>query len=219
MKNVLVTGGAKGIGKAICDEFRSCGYNVFSPARQEMDISNPDSIHNYAESLKTAIDVLVNNAGINILGGIEEIDENDIAAMINTNLTGPLALIKAIVPYMKKNGYGRIINISSIWGVRSKERRLLYSASKFGINGVTKSLAGELGKYNILVNSVAPGYVNTELTQKNVSPEEQAKIKSTIPLGRFAEPCEIAKVVRFLGSEDNTYITGQVITADGGFLA
>ena len=219
MKNVLVTGGAKGIGKAICDEFRSCGYNVFSPARQEMDISNPDSIHNYAESLKTAIDILVNNAGINILGGIEEIDENDIAAMINTNLTGPLALIKAIVPYMKKNGYGRIINVSSIWGVRSKERRLLYSASKFGINGVTKSLAGELGKYNILVNSVAPGYVNTELTQKNVSPEEQAKIKSTIPLGRFAEPCEIAKVVRFLGSEDNTYITGQVITADGGFLA
>lgn len=219
MKNVLVTGGAKGIGKAICDEFRSYGYNVFSPSRQEMDISNPDSIKNYTESLNTTIDVLVNNAGINILGGIEEIDENDIAAMINTNLTGPLTLLKAVVPNMKKMEYGKIINISSIWGVRSKERRLLYSASKFGINGITKSLARELGKYNILVNSVAPGYVNTELTQKNVSPDDQAKIKLTIPLGRFAEPHEIARVVRFLGSEDNTYITGQVITADGGFLA
>lgn len=219
MKNILVTGGTKGIGKAICDELKVCGYNVIAPSRQEMDISSADSIKSFCASLTLKINALVNNAGINILGGIDEIDTDSMAAMINTNLTGPLELIKAVTPHMKDSGGGRIVNISSIWGVRSKERRLLYSAAKFGINGVTKSLARELGEFNILVNSVAPGYVNTELTQKNVPEEEQKKIKATIPLGRFAEPAEIAKIVRFLCSDDNTYITGQIITVDGGFLA
>ena len=139
--------------------------------------------------------------------------------MFNINLIAPLKLIQKVSENMKINNYGKIVNISSIWGIRSKEYRTLYSATKFGLNGITKSLARELGNYNILVNSIAPGYVNTEMTKMNVSKEDQKIIKRNIPLQRFAEPEEIAQLVHFLVSDNNTYITGETITIDGGFLA
>ena len=109
--------------------------------------------------------------------------------------------------------------MSSIWGLKSKENRSLYSVTKFGINGLTRSLAHEFGKKNILINSIAPGFVNTEMTKNNVSTNEQKKLFKQIPLNRFAEPIEIAKLILFLLSENNTYITGETITIDGGFLA
>lgn len=218
-RNALVTGASRGIGRAIADALKDAGYNVLTPSRDELDMSDPASAEKYISGLSCSVDILVNNAGINILGGIEEVSQTEINDMINVNLLGPMSLIKAVTPKMKENKFGRIVNISSIWGVRSKERRLMYSMAKFGINGVTHSLARELGAYNILVNSVAPGYVNTEMTIKNVPQADKERIQKEIPLGRFAEPAEIASVVRFLVSGDNTYITGQTIVADGGFLA
>ena len=158
-------------------------------------------------------------AGINYLRSIGDITTTDVTQMLNTNLVSPLFLIQAVSAKMKLNRNGKIVNMSSIWGVRSKEYRTLYSMTKFGLNGLTKALARELGEYNILINSIAPGYVNTEMTQKNIPINEQNDIKANIPLRRFAEPIEIAKLVEFLISENNTYITGQVIVIDGGFLA
>lgn len=216
---VLITGGSKGIGKAIADLLRqNRDYEVLTPSHNELDLSDRESIRNYCQK-HAKIDILINNAGINILGAIESIPDDEIDLMLGTNLIGPIALIRGVVPGMKKGGNGKIVNISSIWGIRSKENRTLYSATKFALNGVTKALARELGGDNILVNSVCPGYVNTELTQKNVPQKEQDKIKTMIPVGRFAEPDEIAQTVAFLISPNNTYITGQTIIIDGGFLA
>jgi len=219
MKNILVTGASRGIGKAIKEELIQNGYHCIAPTRSELDITDVKSIKKFFDTYELNIDGLVNNAGINIIGNIESISDTDISDMLNTNLVAPLLLTQYVVKQMKQNNAGKIVNISSIWGVRSKEFRTLYSTTKFGINGMTKSLARELGPYNILVNTIAPGYVNTEMTQTNVTAEEQEKIKKTIPLKRFAQPEEIAKLVLFLLSDNNSYITGQTITADGGFLA
>ena len=219
IKNILITGTSRGIGKAIKATLVDKGFNCITPTRDELDISNLNSIKSYFSSLNIEIDGLVNNAGINILGDIDTINDVDTEKMVNTNLIAPLKLIQYVVKNMKKKGYGRIINVSSIWGIRSKEFRTLYSLTKFGLNGITKSLARELGENNILVNSIAPGYVNTEMTLQNIPEITQEKIKEDIPLGRFADPIEISKLVAFLLSDENTYITGQTITIDGGFLS
>ncbi len=219
MKNILITGASRGIGEAIKLELQNIGFNCITPSREELDISSSLSIDNFFGKLNCTIDGLVNNAGINILGNIESISDTDLTSMIDTNLIAPIKLIQKVSHNMKKNRYGKIVNISSIWGLRSKEFRTLYSMSKFGLIGITKSLARELGEYNILVNSIAPGYVNTEMTKQNVPPKDQEIIKQRIPLGRFSEPNEIAKLVSFLISDNNSYITGETITIDGGFLA
>jgi 3-oxoacyl-[acyl-carrier protein] reductase len=137
---------------------------------------------------------------------------------MNVNLLAPLRLIKGLAPTMKRNG-GKIVNISSIWGVRSKEYRTLYSMTKFGLIGQTKALARELGQYNVLVNAVCPGFTDTDLTRASLTPEALDAIVHEIPLGRLACPEEIAKLVKFLIGDDNTYITGQSFVIDGGFLA
>jgi NAD(P)-dependent dehydrogenase (short-subunit alcohol dehydrogenase family) len=219
-KNVLITGVSRGIGEAIKDVLTETNqYNLITPSRKELDLASSSSIKSYFDKNQTQIDVLINDAGVNILNSIEDIQQDTIEQMLAVNLVAPLLLIQACVPSMKAQKWGRIVNISSIWGISSKELRTLYSATKFGLNGVTKSLARELGEYNILVNAICPGYVNTELTNKNVPAAEQEKIKATIPLRRFADPVEIAILVKFLISDENTYMTGQAILIDGGFLA
>ncbi len=219
-KNVLITGVSRGIGKAIKDRLDATNqYNLIVPSRIEMDLTNSENIVNYFNKKDLHVDILINNAGTNVLNAIEDITMDTVEQMLSINLKAPLQLIKSCVPYMKSQQWGRIVSLSSIWGVRSKEFRTLYSAAKFGINGITKALSRELGEYGILVNAVCPGYVNTELTNKNVPPAEQEKIKATIPLRRFAEPGEIANLIKFLISDENTYITGQAIVIDGGFLA
>ncbi len=219
-KNVLITGVSRGIGKAIKDRLDATNqYNLIVPSRIEMDLTNSENIVNYFNKTDLHVDILINNAGTNVLNAIEDITMDTVEQMLSINLKAPLQLIKSCVPYMKSQQWGRIVSLSSIWGVRSKEFRTLYSAAKFGINGITKALSRELGEYGILVNAVCPGYVNTELTNKNVPPVEQEKIKATIPLRRFAEPGEIANLIKFLISDENTYITGQAIVIDGGFLA
>jgi len=214
----LVTGASRGIGAAIARVFQEAGATVLTPTRAEMDMSDIASIERYIDAVNGPIDVLVNNAGINILAGLDEIGRDGLNEMLQINLVAPIMLTKLVAEKMKANRYGRIVNISSIWSVVAKERRLAYAASKSAMSGVTRTLALELGQYGVLVNSIAPGYVNTELTSQNNSPEQIKNICSNIPLERLAEPEEIAEVAAFLCSRKNSYMTGQVLVVDGGYV-
>jgi 3-oxoacyl-[acyl-carrier protein] reductase len=217
-KIVLLTGASRGIGKAIYEALVQSGdFKLLTPNRQQLDLNNDQSLHNYLKQ-SAPIDILINNAGINIVQPVEEIDQTSLEKILRVNLIAPLKLIQQAVPHMKAQQYGKIINICSVWGIVSKELRTLYSMTKFGMNGMTKSLARELGPFNILVNSVCPGYVSNE-PQKNIPPEEQQRITQSIPLRRFAQPQEIACLVKFLASDENTYMTGHTIIIDGGLLA
>ena len=216
-RTALVTGASRGIGKAIAEQLIKDGVKVICPSRQELDLSSNLAIDTYLSDLHEPIDILVNNAGINRLGDIIDFANNDLSDTIQLNLVAPIRFTKGMVPMMIQHKYGRIVNISSIWSFVSKPRRLTYTVSKSGLNGFTRSLAVELAPYNILVNGIAPGYVNTELTQKNNSEVDLEIISNAIPLQRLAEPGEIAQYVSFLCSERNTYMTGQVLVIDGGY--
>jgi 3-oxoacyl-[acyl-carrier protein] reductase len=213
----LVTGASRGIGAAIAKKLVQEGITVIVPTRADLDLLSSSSIDSFLSALTQPIDILVNNAGINVLSGITEVSDSAMRETLQVNLVAPMQLIRCVANQMMARRFGRIVNISSILSVVSKKRRLTYSASKAGLNGMTRALAIELAPYNILINAVAPGYVNTELTRQNNSEQEINAIKETIPLQRLAEPNEIAEVVLFLCSERNTYITGQIITVDGGF--
>jgi NAD(P)-dependent dehydrogenase (short-subunit alcohol dehydrogenase family) len=214
----LITGASRGIGAATAELFKKAGARVLMPSRSELDLSDNSSIDRYITSVKDSIDILVNNAGINFLAGLEELDQEVLGQTLQVNLVAPLILTQLVAKKMKANRYGRVVNISSIWSVVAKERRLAYAASKSAMNGVTRTLAIELGEHGILVNAIAPGYVNTELTSQNNSPEEIQLISNSIPLHRLAEPEEIAEMVAFLCSEKNSYMTGQVLVVDGGYV-
>jgi len=218
MRKVLVTGGARGIGKAIVEKFKSEDYEVFAPTREELNLMDMESIKIFVDKYKDIyFDVIINNAGCNEINKIEDITDEELKSMMFVNLIAPIKLLGGLVPQMKKNNYGKIINIASIWAVVSKPGRCVYSATKNGVHGVTNTLALELAPFNILVNTVCPGFTLTELTKKNNSQEEIEKISADIPLKRMAEPQEIADVVFFLGNEKNTYLTGQKIIVVGGF--
>jgi len=217
-RTALVTGGSRGIGLAIAELFKKNGLEVLTPTRQELDLSSEESIQNFLKkNSHSQIDILVNNAGINIIENISEISENNLKEALQINLIAPTILIKELSPKMVQRGYGRIVNISSIWSGLSKPGRAVYSSTKSAINGLTRSAAVELSAYNVLVNAVAPGFVDTDLTRKNNSPEQLKIIESNIPAKRLAKANEIAELVYFLVSEKNTYITGQAIFIDGGF--
>ncbi|GDX24657.1 3-oxoacyl-[acyl-carrier-protein] reductase FabG [Actinomycetes bacterium] len=214
----LITGASKGIGKEIAELFKFSGAKVLTPSHSELDLASNSSVESYASSLTGGIDILVNNAGINLLAGLDELDQEVLKKTLQINLVAPLILTKLLAERMKSNRYGRIVNISSIWSVVAKEGRLAYTASKSALNGATRTLAVELGEHGILVNTIAPGYVNTELTSQNNSSEQLRLIRNNIPLKRLAEPNEIAQIAAFLCSEKNSYMTGQVLVADGGYV-
>jgi len=216
-KTALITGSTGGIGKYLVSSLKE-DVTVVSPTRKELDLSSNSSINNYISSLDIPIDIIVNCAGIHKAGNCEDLTEYDFQNVLQINLIAPFQIISGLAKGMKERKYGRILNISSIWSVVSKEKRSIYSASKSGLDGLTRTLALELAPFNILVNSVAPGYVNTDMIQQYNSKKELEKIKEIIPLKRFAEPYEIAELVKFLSSEKNSYITGQIIPIDGGYL-
>lgn len=220
MKNrvALVTGASRGIGAAIAKVLTREGAQVLTPTRSEMDLSDTTSIERYVNSIDGSIDILVNNAGINFLAGLDELDPAMLNETLQINLAAPLLLTRLVAEHMRANRYGKIVNLSSIWSIVSKERRVAYAASKSAINGITRTLALELGPHGVLINAIAPGYVNTELTRQNNSPEQIQAISNNIPLQRLAEPEEIAEMVAFLCSEKNSYMTGQVIVVDGGYI-
>jgi 3-oxoacyl-[acyl-carrier protein] reductase len=216
-RTALITGGSRGIGLAISKRLHADGVLVIAPTRTEMDLLSGASIDAYVRSLKQPVDILINNAGINTIAALAEIAGPDLQDTIQIDLLAPLHLAKALAPPMMERRYGRIVNISSIWAVVSKAGRLVYSTAKAGLGGMTRTLAVELAPYNVLVNALAPGYVNTELTRRNNTEAEIEAIGKTIPAGRLAEPEEIAEVAAFLASDRNSYVTGQLIVVDGGY--
>ena len=163
------------------------------------------------------IDVLVNNAGINIIEPIDSLNKDSWDKILQVNLTGPMLLAKEVACVMRKKGKGKILNVSSIWGVISKEKRDAYSASKTGLIGLTRAMALDLAPHNILVNALCPGFTMTELTRSTMSDKEIDAVSRQIPLGRLADVDEIAGIAVFLCSDLNTYLTGQAIVVDGGF--
>ena len=212
----IVTGANGGIGSAIVKVFREHDVEVIGVNRNDFNLMNNEEIRKFMSKIGD-VDILINCAGMNDLAGIEEMTDEKINEVIQVNLISQMTLIKCVTPGMKKNKYGRIVNLASIWCRFSKERRVMYSVAKAGVVGLTVASAVELSKYNILTNAVAPSFVNTVMTSKNNTPEQIAAIAESLPIKRMAEPDEIARAVWFLASPDNTFITGQTIFVDGGF--
>lgn len=230
-KRALVTGASKGIGRAIAQELARAGATVVVGYRSgkdeaeqlaaeiggiavQADVSSPEDAKRLVEEAGD-IDVLVNNAGLTRDGLLARMSDDDWRTVIDTNLSSVFYTCRAVTrPMMKKRG-GSIVNISSVVGVHGNWGQTNYAASKAGIIGFTKSIARELGSRNIRANVVAPGYVKTQLTE--VLPEEAtAAMIANTPLARVAEPQEIAGAVRFLASDDASFITGEVLLVDGG---
>ena len=217
-RNALVTGGARGIGQSIATHLRASGVNVLTPTRQELDLADPKSLEQWLRlHREEPIDVLVNNAGINVLGSLTEMEADNWHRMLQVNVEAAMRLVQAFAPGMSERGWGRILNLSTIFSLVTKERRAAYSMTKAAINALTRSAAVEYGPSGVLVNALAPGYVDTDLTRQNNSPAAIEQICSSIPLRRMATVDELAKVAAFLVSESNTYLTGQVLVVDGGF--
>lgn len=239
-KIVIITGATKGIGQSIAHHFKNLGAELIltGTKKEEIDRLNESSDpsgkvkYYYLDFLndvsvvefvkcfqqRTKIDILVNNAGINKIEYIYNFDNDDWENIIKVNLTGPFRLIKEVGKIMKEQKYGKIINIASIFGTITMGRRNAYTASKSGLIGLTKTVSVDLAPYNVLVNAVSPGIIETSLTRQILKENEIIELSSEVPLGRLGQPEEIAKLVLFLTSEYNTYITGQNIIIDGGYV-
>ncbi len=242
MKTVVVTGASKGIGRAVAKEFANNGYNIVIcynhsiSAAQELlaeisgitraiairvDVSKEDEVKNMIDITKNTfgtIDVLVNCAGVSDTRLLIDSTKEDYDFVFDTNMRGAYNTCKLVGREMLSNQSGKIINISSIWGVLGGSCESVYSASKGAIIAFTKALAKEFGPNGINVNAVAPGFIQTDMT-KNVTEEIKQEIMDNSALGRLGTPEDVAGVVSFLASEKSEFITGQVIGVDGGWLA
>jgi 3-oxoacyl-[acyl-carrier protein] reductase len=240
-KVAVVTGGARGIGREICSTFLKEGavVYIFDVDREqgnktlrefksihgkdrvnfmEVDITNEKNVENSIENItavEEGIDILVNNAGITRDGLILRMSLDEWQKVIDINLTGTFICSKYVVKNMVKKRSGKIINISSIVGVHGNTGQSNYSSSKAGIIGLTKTLARELAGRNILVNAIAPGYIETEMTEK-LSDKVKEKLMEQIPIKRLGSVKDVANTVLFLASDDSNYITGTVLSLDGG---
>jgi 3-oxoacyl-[acyl-carrier protein] reductase len=205
---ILITGGSRGIGSDICEIFKKYGHEVIAPTREELDLSQPFSF------IPDKIDILINNAGINIIDSIFEGENYE--EMMTVNYFSPLRLFKLCLPHMKKQNYGRVVNIGSVWVDYAKPGRSSYSASKNALHSLTKAITAEYGTYNILANTVSPGFFITDMTFQNNTEEDLKDIRSKIPVGRLGYTNEVADLVYYL-SVNNSYISGQNIVIDGGY--
>lgn len=243
-KNVFITGGTRGIGKKTVELFASKGFNIaFTYLKSEekakdliielnkkypnsivqsfkADVASFSQMQNVANSVLSTfgkIDVIIANAGTSKIAPFIDLTENDYDEMLNTNLKGIFNTIKPFLPSMIDQKSGKIVFISSIWGLDGSSCESLYCASKAGQIGLMKSLAKELGPSNINVNCVCPGLIDTDMNSE-LSKEEKQQIIDETPLGRIGYPSDVANAICFLSSEDASFITGQCLTIDGGWI-
>lgn len=241
-KVAFITGATRGIGRQIAITLAKEGFDIAINYRKENedlletkkmvedqkvkcftvqgDVSSFEDSERMVKDIIEEfnhIDILVNNAGITKDMLLMRMKKEDFESVIGVNLVGTFNITKNVIPYMMKNRSGRIINVSSVVGISGNAGQTNYSASKAGIIGFTKSLAKEVGSRNILVNAVAPGFIETQMTDV-LKEEVKEEISKTIPLKRMGTVEDVANVVKFLASKDSSYITGQVINIDGGML-
>lgn len=237
MKNVLITGGSRGIGRACVYEFIKNGYRVFLNYNKsekkalkicedtgaipvKADISNSEEVKKAADFINEnygGISVLINNAGISQIKLFSDISEEDWDNMFNTNVKGMFLVTKAFIKSMINKKYGKIINISSMWGETGGSCEVHYSASKSAVIGFTKALAKETGLSGINVNCISPGVINTDMNSE-LSKEDFKSLCDETPLNRIGTPEEVAKLALFLTSDEASFITGQVIGINGGLI-
>ncbi len=233
MKTALVTGASRGIGRAIALDFKEKGYSVIGTATSEggaaelndigiqgyvLDLNSHESIDSFWQRLEDNnqnISLLVNNAGITRDNIVLRMSDEEWSDIMNVHLYGTFQLCKRSLKMMLKSKWGRIINISSASASIGNRGQSNYAAAKAGVEAFTKSLAKEVGKRDITINAVAPGFISTDMTENNDGVNEDYLIKE-IPLGRFGEPAEVANLVTFLCSGEASYITGQTIHINGG---
>ena len=218
-RKVLVTGASRGIGKCIAETFMLAGANVLAISSAEMDLRNPNSIDQYFRKNCEGgdIDIFIHSAGINIKSDIEEINDSILNDVYRVNALSAVEIISGIAAHMKAQKWGRILLISSLYAIIAKKQRIPYSMSKCALTGLAKTLSLELAPMSVLTNCIAPGYVMTEMTKKNINEEELNEIIEKTPTGRLQAEKEIADLALFLCSELNQSITGQLIAVDGGF--
>lgn len=214
----LVTGAARGIGRSVAETLESKGIRVLRPGRHELDLAEPESVAAYLGELDETVDILVLNAGINNPEPLQEISPENWSATQQVNVSANLQLLQGLLPRMAAAGYGRVVAVSSVYAHRARAGRVAYSSSKAAIEEVVRSVAVEYGPFGVIANCVAPGFVLTDLTYQNNDAKQLEALAARVPLGRLAEPVEIARFISWLVSAENSYITGQSITIDGGFL-
>ena len=239
-KTAIVTGGSRGIGRAVCLELAKGGANVVlcyagnEAAAQDTvkaceaagaqaiavrcDVSKADEVQNLVNTAMDtfgAVHILVNNAGVTRDGLLLRMSEADYDAVVDTNLKGTFLCMKAVAKPMTRQRYGRIVSLSSVVGLRGNAGQMNYAASKAGVIGLTKSMAKELASRGVTANAVAPGFIETDMTAAMTDSAKSATL-AAIPAARLGQAEEVAKAIAFLASDDAAYITGQVLSVDGG---
>ena len=229
-RRAVVTGATRGIGRAIAARLVAEGAEVVGTSTKpsaavpdgcrhaQLVLEDPASLETFARLIEqSAPHILVNNAAIVNLKPFEEIEEAEFRRIHRVNLLAPMRLCKAAVPGMKRHGWGRIVNIASIWGPAARASRAAYSATKSGLDVMTASLAHECAAHGVLANCVSPGFTETEMLRQIYDAERLKALAETTPMKRLCKPEEVAAFVAWLSGPENTYITGQNLMIDGGF--
>mgnify|MGYP001596331817 CR=1 FL=1 len=216
-KTLFLLGGEGDIGSVIAQKFSGQDWHVVAPPKSELNLEDRAAIESYFSERTFDVDAIIQSAGINDPKPFAQVTYEDIEKTMAVNTVGFHRVLQYLVPVLKEKKEGSIVALSSIYGFLAREGRLPYVMSKHALNGLVKTLAIELGPWNIKVNSLSPGFVDTAMTRKNNSPDTIKDFEGRTALGRLASPQDIANVAYFLCSPENQYLTGQDIVVDGGY--